>query len=94
MIDAAAWQQYRQAHLAHPQAQPGYPQAPHGHLQAPHGHHPQYGQAGAAPPVRAGRHNVRSYDMTAATTRDAMVRRIIWIALLVIAMIVAAVMLR
>jgi hypothetical protein len=46
------------------------------------------GQRGAAPPIRSSSHTVRSsFDMAAAATHDAMVRRIIWIALLVIAII-------
>jgi serine/threonine-protein kinase len=45
-------------------------------------------QLGAAPPMRSSSHTVRSsFDMAAAATHDAMVRRIIWIALLVIAII-------
>jgi eukaryotic-like serine/threonine-protein kinase len=52
-------------------------------------HQQQLEQAGIAPRTRASTANVRSYDMSAAATHDAMVRRIIWIALLVCGAIVA-----
>jgi serine/threonine protein kinase len=44
----------------------------------------------APPPVRAAPYTAPSYDMTAATSYDRMVRRIIWIALLVVVIVVIA----
>jgi hypothetical protein len=45
---------------------------------------PSIAQPGLATPGRAGSGSGRGYDMAAAANQDALVRRIIWIALLVI----------
>jgi serine/threonine-protein kinase len=52
-----------------------------------HQHHQHHGPPGVAPRVRAGTYDVRRYDMSAVARRDLMVRRIIWIALLVCAIL-------
>jgi hypothetical protein len=87
----------------HPQAQPQHAYHPQqlGHAAAtppglhasPGAHVPpmQHPQAPYVPPVRAATHNVRRYDMTADATHDAMVRRIIWIALFVCGLIALAI---
>jgi hypothetical protein len=47
-----------------------------------------------APPVRAQPYSAPSYDMTAATSYDKMVRRIVWIAVLVVVVAVIALITR
>jgi hypothetical protein len=44
-----------------------------------------------APPSRGGSYPVRGYDMAAATNQDALVRRMIWIALVIIGAVVTLV---
>jgi serine/threonine-protein kinase len=71
IIDLAAWHRQQAG-----QAGQGYVQGGQG----------QAARAGA-PPVRPTTYTVRSYDMAAAATHDAMVRRIIWGVLLLLAII-------
>jgi serine/threonine-protein kinase len=59
-------------------------QAGQGQVQGGQG---QAARASGPPPVRPSTYTVRSYDMAAAATHDAMVRRIIWGALFLIAII-------
>jgi hypothetical protein len=47
-----------------------------------------------APPVRAQPYSAPSYDMTAATSYDKMVRRIVWIAVLLVVVVVIALITR
>jgi serine/threonine-protein kinase len=76
MIDVAAWQQQQ-----HPLAQQQHPLAQQPRRGAPQ---QRLGPAGVVPPARASTYN---YDMTAVATQDALVRRIIWIALVVVGLI-------
>jgi hypothetical protein len=79
-----------EAYLGRPQ--PGHVGSGHaGHGQFGHGQsgHGQFGHGqGGIAPVRPSSHTVRSsFDMVAAATHDAMVRRIIWIVVFVVAII-------
>jgi eukaryotic-like serine/threonine-protein kinase len=92
-------QQHQLAHQQHAQQQQQHQLAQYQLMQRQqHAPHQPHGHAGGPSPVlhapvpyvpraRASTYNVRSYDMTAAATQDAMVRRIIWIALFVCAVI-------